>query len=245
MPKTILITGAARGIGRAIAEKFAQHGYNIIINYNESRGLALAYETELKERGINALAIHADVSDPVQVKEMLRIANEKFRQIDVLVNNAGIAEMRLLTDIEESMWDRMFAVNVKGMFLCTQAVAPQMISAKSGVILNISSVWGLVGAAMETHYSATKGAVLAFTKALAKELGPSGIRVNAIAPGAVMTDMLAPLSSDILDMVADETPLGVIGTAEQIADAAYYLASDSGCYVTGQVLSVNGGYVIS
>lgn len=244
MNKTVLVTGAARGIGRAISEKFAENHYNIVINYHESRDLALAFEEDLKNRGINALAIHADVSDRAQVDAMIAQAKEKFYKIDVLVNNAGIADMNLLTDIQEEVWDRLFAVNVKGMFNCTQAVAKGMISHKYGRIINLSSVWGIVGASMECHYSATKGAVLAFTKALAKELGPSGITVNALAPGAVDTDMIAPLGEAVFAQVREETPLGLIGRPSQIADAAFFLAEGSGDFITGQVLSVNGGYVV-
>lgn len=244
MNRTVLITGAARGIGRGIAEKFAENNYNIIINYNQSHDLALEFEQSLKDRGVNALAIKADVSNRAEVDAMVSEAKEKFRKIDVLVNNAGVADMNLLTDIKEEVWDRLFAVNVKGMFNCTQSVVKGMISEKNGRIINLSSVWGIVGAAMECHYSATKGAVLSFSKSLAKELGPSGITVNAIAPGAIDTDMIAPLGEAVFAQIREETPLGVIGTPRQIADTAFFLAEPSGDFITGQVFSINGGYVI-
>lgn len=244
MSKTVLITGAARGIGRGIAEKFAENNYNIIINYHQSQQQALDFEKMLKSNGVNALAIQADVSKRGEVDQMVAQAKEKFRKIDVLVNNAGVADMNLITDIKEEVWDRLFDVNVKGMFNCTQAVVRGMISEKSGKIINLSSVWGIVGASMECHYSATKGAVISFSKALAKELGPSGITVNAIAPGAVDTDMIAPLGEDVFCQMRSETPLGSIGTVRQIADTAFFLADQTGNFITGQTISTNGGYVI-
>ena len=244
MNKTVLVTGGARGIGRGIAEKFAQNNYNIIINYYKSHDLAMDFEKSLKDRGIMAMAIRADVSDSQQVKAMVNQAMDYFGKIDVLVNNAGIADMNLITDIEEAVWDRLFDVNVKGVFNCTQAVAKGMISEKDGRIINISSIWGIVGASMECHYSATKGAVIAFSKALAKELGPSGITVNTVAPGAVETDMIAPLGEDVFQQVREETPLGTLGRVDQIAEAVFFLAEKSGSFITGQLISPNGGLVI-
>ncbi|MDO5063337.1 MAG: 3-oxoacyl-ACP reductase FabG [Peptostreptococcaceae bacterium] len=244
MKKTVLITGAGRGIGRGIAKKFASHGYNIIINYFQSEAAAHSLEEEINAAGGNSIAICADVSDRAQVEQMIRRSIERFGKIDLLINNAGIAEMKLFTDIDPSYWDRIFEVNVKGIFNCCHFVVPQMLSEKKGKIINISSVWGLVGASMESHYSATKGAVNAFTKALAKELGPSGITVNAIAPGAVYTDMIAGLGNEILDYVRNDTPLGDLGTVEQVADMVYFLADTTGDFITGQIISPNGGYVI-
>ena len=244
MNKTVLVTGGARGIGRGIAEKFAQNNYNIIINYNESHDLAMDFEKSLRDRGVHAMAIRADVSDRQQVNNMVAQAVDRFGKIDVLVNNAGIADMNLITDIEEAVWDRLFDVNVKGVFNCTQAVVKGMISEKAGRIINISSIWGIVGASMECHYSATKGAVIAFSKALAKELGPSGITVNTVAPGAVETDMIAPLGEDVFQQVREETPLGTLGRVDQIAEAVFFLAEKSGSFITGQLISPNGGLVI-
>ncbi len=244
MNKTVLVTGGARGIGRGIAEKFAQNNYNIIINYNESHDLAMDFEKSLRDRGVHAMAIRADVSDRQQVNNMVAQAVDRFGKIDVLVNNAGIADMNLITDIEEAVWDRLFDVNVKGVFNCTQAVVKGMISEKAGRIINISSIWGIVGASMECHYSATKGAVIAFSKALAKELGPSGITVNTVAPGAVETDMIAPLGEDVFQQVREETPLGTLGRVDQIAETVFFLAEESGSFITGQLISPNGGLVI-
>ena len=244
MNKTVLVTGGARGIGRGIAEKFAQNNYNIIINYNESHDLAMDFEKSLRDRGVHAMAIRADVSDRQQVNNMVAQAVDRFGKIDVLVNNAGIADMNLITDIEEAVWDRLFDVNVKGVFNCTQAVVKGMISEKAGRIINISSIWGIVGASMECHYSATKGAVIAFSKALAKELGPSGITVNTVAPGAVETDMIAPLGEDVFQQVREETPLGTLGRVDQIAETVFFLAEESGSFITVQLISPNGGLVI-
>ena len=244
MKKTVLVTGSSRGIGRAIAERFAAQNYNIIINYLNSEERAFSLRDEIIADGGDAIAVRADVSDPAQVKNMVEQANKRFGFIDVLVNNAGIAEMKLFPDIDPACWDRIFDVNVKGMFNTCHCVVPQMISERSGRIINIASVWGLVGASMESHYSATKGAMIAFTKALAKELGPSGITVNAVAPGAVLTDMISNLGDEVLGYVRDDTPLGQLGRPEQIADTVYFLAAQSGDFITGQIISPNGGYVI-
>lgn len=245
MNETALITGSSRGIGRAAAILFAERGYRVVINYFQSEEAALSLSRQLNEKGCRTLALHCDVSDRDQVRRMVEEAEKAFGPIDILVNNAGIAEMKLFTDITPEYWERIFAVNVNGIFHCCQAVVPSMVSRKSGRIINISSIWGMVGASCETHYSATKGAILAFTKALAKELGPSGIRVNAIAPGAVYTDMIAGLDPQILEQVKAETPLGVIGSPEEIAETIFFAASQNAALFTGQVLSPNGGLVIT
>lgn len=245
MNETVLITGSSRGIGRAAAILFAERGYRVVINYFQSEEAALSLSRQLNEKGCRTLALHCDVSDRDQVRRMVEETEKAFGPIDILVNNAGIAEMKLFTDITPEYWERIFAVNVNGIFHCCQAVVPSMVSRKSGRIINISSIWGIVGASCETHYSATKGAILAFTKALAKELGPSGIRVNAIAPGAVYTDMIAGLDPQILEQVKAETPLGVIGSPEEIAETIFFAASQNAALFTGQVLSPNGGLVIT
>lgn len=245
MNETVLITGSSRGIGRAAAILFAERGYRVVINYFQSEEAALSLSRQLNEKGCRTLALHCDVSDRDQVRRMVEETEKAFGPIDILVNNAGIAEMKLFTDITPEYWERIFAVNVNGIFHCCQAVVPSMVSRKSGRIINISSIWGMVGASCETHYSATKGAILAFTKALAKELGPSGIRVNAIAPGAVYTDMIAGLDPQILEQVKAETPLGVIGSPEEIAETIFFAASQNAALFTGQVLSPNGGLVIT
>lgn len=244
MKKTVLVTGASRGIGRAIAKKFAKHGYQVVVNYWQSEDQAFALRDELIAQGSSVIAVQADVSDLDSVQKMVKKAMDCFGKIDVLINNAGIAEMKLFTDIRPSYWNRIFDVNVKGIFNVCHCVVPEMISNKSGKIINISSVWGIVGASMESHYSATKGAVNAFTKALAKELGPSGITVNAVAPGAVYTDMISGLGDEILNYVKEDTPLGELGQVDQVADMVYFLADNSGDFITGQIISPNGGYVI-
>lgn len=244
MKRTVLITGSSRGIGRATAKKFAIEGYNVIINYYKSKDKAYSLLEELLSFGANAIVVQGDVSDRKQVEGMFKKSYEKFGNIDVLVNNAGIADMTLFTDVTEEQWQRMFDVNVNGMFNCCQCVLPKMISEKSGRIINIASIWGLVGASCEAHYSATKGAIISFTKALAKELGPSNILVNAIAPGAVDTDMIGGVSEEIREVLKEETPLGVIAKPEEIADVIYLLSTEETKLITGQVINPSGGFVI-
>ncbi len=244
MKGTVLITGASRGIGRAAALAFAGEGFNVAVNYNKSEEMAQSLCSELCGYGVDARAYRADVSDKSAVNEMvLRIA-EELEEITVLVNNAGIAEQSLFSDITEEMWDRMFAVNVKGTYNCTQAVLPHMIHEKQGRIVNISSMWGISGASCEVHYSASKAALIGFTKALAKEVGLSGITVNCIAPGVIATDMNKMLSEETLAELKEETPLNRIGTPEDAAEAILFLASDRAKFITGQVLSVDGGFIV-
>lgn len=244
MNKTVLITGASRGIGKATAVSFAQNGYNIAVNYNKSYEAADMLCSELKQYGVKAKAYHADVSCKSAVNEMIRSIETDLDRITVLVNNAGIAEQALFSDITEEMWDRMFNVNVKGAYNCTQAVLPHMIHNKFGRIINISSMWGISGASCEVHYSASKAALIGFTKALAKETGLSGITVNCIAPGVISTDMNAHLSEEIINELKNETPMGKIGTPEEVAEAILFLASDKSGFITGQVLSVDGGFIV-
>ena len=186
----------------------------------------------------------ADVADAASVNDMIRAVINKFGKIDVLVNNAGIAEQRLFTDITSEAWDRMISVNLTGVFNCIKAVLPGMISRKSGKIVNVSSIWGITGASCEVHYSAAKAAVIGLTKALAKEVGPSNIQVNCVAPGVIDTEMNASLTEADRMAITEETPLGRIGTAEEVASAILYLASPKAGFITGQVLSPNGGVVI-
>ena len=244
MSRTVLITGAATGIGRTAALLFAADGYNVAVHYHTSEAAALQLCAGLGAQGASALAVRADVSDSGQISAMAERVQKEFGHIDVLVNNAGVAQQKLFTDITAQDWDAMFNVNVKGVFHCCQAVLPGMISRKRGSIVNVSSVWGLVGASCEVHYSAAKAAVIGLTKALAKEVGPSGIRVNAVAPGVIATQMTANLDEETMDAIKADTPLGVIGTPEDAAKAIFFLASDKAKYVTGQVLSPNGGFVI-
>ena len=238
---TFLITGASRGIGAEIARKAHALGHNVIINYKSSREAA---ETLAKSLGERALAICADVSEKCEVDEMFDIAEERFGGVDVLINNAGVSSFGVLQDISEEEWDRIFNINVKGAFLCIKAALGHMIRNHGGVIINISSMWGLVGASCEVHYSASKAALIGMTKALAKELGPSGIRVNCVAPGVIDTDMNRSLTADAMKELCEETPLGKIGSPSDVAAAVMFLASDGGSFITGQVISPNGGMVI-
>ena len=240
MLKNALVTGASRGIGRAIATLLSQNGYRVAVNYNKNEAAAQALVSDLCAQGFSAFAVQADVSDRTAVEKMF----EQCGGIDLLVNNAAIAEQILFSDITPDCWKRMFAVNVDGVFNCCQCALPHMIHQKSGCIINISSVWGITGASCEVHYSATKAAVIGLTKALAKELGPSGITVNCIAPGVIDTDMNAHLDAETIAALKEETPLGIIGTGEDIANAVLFLAGNSGRFITGQVISPNGGFLI-
>jgi 3-oxoacyl-[acyl-carrier protein] reductase len=244
MSKTVIVTGASRGIGRAIALAYANDGYNVVINYLNSKSKAFEIKKMIEADGGSAEAIKADVSCRSEAESLISSAVQKYGKIDVLVNNAGIAEQALFTDITEQMWDRIFNVNVKGTFNCIQAVLPGMIHRKSGKIINISSVWGITGASCEVHYSASKAAVIGLTKALAKEVGLSGITVNCIAPGVIDTDMNSLLDSATINALKEETPLNRIGTADDIAQTALFLASDKAGFITGQIISVNGGFLI-
>jgi len=243
MSKTVLITGASHGIGKATARLFCENGFNVVINYNQSEESAFLLEKELRETG-NALAIKADVSKKEQVDAMFQKAKEQFGDVTVLVNNAAVSSIQVMQDITEVEWDRTFGVNVKGMYLCAQAVIPDMIKNKSGHIINISSIWGLTGASCEVHYSASKAAVIGFTKALAKELAPSNICVNCVAPGVVKTAMNRHLSQVDKELLTQEIPLGRLAGADEIAEWIHFLASKGGTYMTGQVISPNGGIVI-
>ncbi len=229
----IVITGGSRGIGAAAVRQFAARGDAVTFLYraHEQAAAATAAAT-------GAAAIRADVSDG----EAVKAAFSQIGPVDVLVNCAGIAHQGLISQITPEQWDRMFAVNVRGIYHCVNAVLPSMLSRQDGSIVNISSIWGQVGASCEVCYSATKGAVIALTKALAKELGPSGIRVNCVAPGVIETDMLQSIPRETLDSLAGETPLGRNGTPEDVARAVVYLADAP--FVTGQVLGVSGGFVI-
>lgn len=239
--KTVLITGAAKGIGRAIAQVFHENNYNVIINYHSSEKEALDLASKLGDRSI---AVKADVSKRDQVERMIDESIKRFEQIDVLVNNAGIAQQKLFTDISEADWDNMMNIHVKGMYNCCQSAVPGMINQKQGKVINISSIWGITGASCEVHYSTAKAAVIGFTKALAKELGPSNIQVNCVAPGIIDTDMNKLLSGEDREALANETPLLRFGRPEEVAQTVLFLASDKADFITGQVISPNGGFVI-
>jgi 3-oxoacyl-[acyl-carrier protein] reductase len=244
MEKTVLVTGASRGIGREVARQFAQNGYAVAIHYHQNKEMAQSLCEELSSQGFPCILVQSDVANRAQVEKMTEQVLTKFGHIDVLVNNAGIAQQKLFTDITEDDWDTLFNVNVKGMYHCCQSVLPGMIRRHSGKIINLSSIWGLTGASCEVHYSAAKAAVIGLTKALAKELGPSNIQVNCVAPGVIDTDMNKHLDAEIIAALKEETPLGVLGTPRDVANAVLFLAGDGGSFITGQVLSPNGGFVI-
>lgn len=242
--KYALITGASGGIGAATARAFAQAGYGMAIHAHRSVDKLHALSQELSALSVPVLEVCADLSDPVQAKTMVDNVLEKFCQLDILICCSGLSHVGLVTDIDPQQWKTLFGVNVDGMHYCCQAVLPHMVHRKEGCILTVSSMWGQIGASCEVAYSATKGAVIAYTKALAQEVGPSNIRVNCIAPGVIATEMNAHLSSEDLAALADETPLGRIGTPEECAACALFLASEGASFVTGQVLAPNGGLVI-
>ena len=244
MNKTVLITGASRGVGREIAKLFAANDYNVAINYFKSEEEAEKLYLHLRDEGYSVIKVQGDVSNRIQVDSMMNIIYNRFGDIDVLVNNAGVAQQKLFTDISEDDWDWMFNVNIKGMFNCCQAVLPKMINNKRGKIINISSIWGLTGSSCEVHYSASKAAVIGFTKALAKEVGPSNIQVNCVAPGIIKTDMISHLNTSIIEKLKSDTPLGVLGTPRDIAEVVLFLASSKADFITGQIISPNGGFVI-
>lgn len=241
--KTVLVTGGAKGIGGAICCNFAREGYNIALNFNNSRDEAVALKEKLSSL-TSVEVFKCDVSDSAQVDRMFSEIENIFGGVDVLVNNAGVAEQALFTDITDDMWQRMIGTNLTGAFNCCRRALGYMIREKSGVIINIASMWGEVGASMEVHYSASKAGLIGLTKALAKEVGLSGVRVNAVSPGVVITDMMASFSEEDKKALAEETPMGTLGSVEDVADAVSFLASDKSGFITGQVLSVNGGFVI-
>ena len=233
--KTALVTGASRGIGAAIARALARDGYLVYINYLSSSDKALALASE-----IGGVAVKADVSDYAQVCAMF----DEIGEINVLVCNAGISEYGLFSDLTPEIWHRIFAVNVDGAYHCIRCALPAMLRKKSGSILTVSSVWGVHGASCETAYSASKSALIGLTRALSKELGPSGIRVNCLAPGVIATDMLCGFSAEEQAQLCEETPLCRLGTPEDVADLACFLSSDKAGFITGQVFGVDGGFAL-
>ena len=237
--KTVLITGGTRGIGRAMVEAFCKKGYNVAFTYKQS---FMAAEELSKTFG--ALAIKADSENENEILKAVEITAEKYGNVDILINNAAVSSFSMINDITLDEWRRTFAINVDAAFLYTKAVIPGMVSNKRGRIINISSMWGEVGSSCEVHYSASKAALIGMSKALAKELGPSGITVNCIAPGVINTEMNSKIESDVMAELIDETPLMRIGTVEDVAAAALFLASDGASFITGDVMNISGGYVI-
>ena len=244
MEKTVIITGASKGIGAAMAILFARKGYNVVIGYNESYQLAKMLSSSLSSQGYNVVPIKVNVANKLETDILIKEAVYKFGSVDVLINNAGVAFNALITDTEEFDSDKIFDVDLKGVFNCCKSVTPVMVNQKSGKIINISSMWGQVGASCEVAYSAAKAGVIGLTKALAKELAPSGITVNCIAPGLIDTSMNSNISVEDLNAFVEDIPLGRMGTAEDIAETALFLASEGADYITGQIIGVNGGYVM-
>ncbi len=243
MKKTVFITGASRGIGAQTALYFAEKGYNVAINCMSNTEKAEQIKASVLALGGDADVFVADVSDAAQVKETVSKINARFGKIDVLINNAGIAQHGLFQFTDDAEYDRLFAVNVKGVFNCCREVLPDMIARKQGSIVNISSVLGITGASCEVVYSACKAAVIGMTSALAKEVGPCGIRVNCVAPGVIDTDMNACHDEETVAELASSAALCDIGSARQVAEAVFFLA-DSASFVTGQTLRVDGGLII-
>lgn len=244
MAKVVVITGASRGIGKAEAEKFARQGYQVIANFNRSEKEMKTFSDSMQKQGLALIPIQADVSNAEEAQKMVDETLRQFGHIDVLICNAGIARQGLLTDFTPEDWRMMMSVNLDSVFYCCRAALPSMIRRQKGCIITTSSIWGITGASCEVPYSAAKAGVIGLTKALAKEAGPSGIRVNCIAPGVIDTQMNGNLTAEVLEELREETPLCQIGTPEQIADCAYFLAEDAASFLTGQVISPNGGFLI-
>ena len=244
MSKVAVITGASGGIGAAVARRLAAQGCYVVLGYCRSREKAESLCRELREAGGEAVSFRADLTKAEEAKALIDFAVQQYGHLDILVNNAGISQIKLFTDITPEEWRQMFAANVDGIYHCCRAAVPYLVQQHSGTIINVSSIWGLCGASCEVHYSASKAAVIGFTQALAKELAPSGITVNCVAPGVIKTDMLDALPSEVLPQLAEETPLRRLGRPEDIAAAVSYLASDDASFVTGQVLTVDGGFIL-
>lgn len=239
--KTVLITGSSRGIGKAIAMRFAKENFNIIINCVSNKELLDETKREIESLGSPCLAYVGDMGDVKKVDELFQLTKERFGGIDILINNAGISQIGLLTDMTIEQWTNIMNTNLNSVFYCSRLAIPHMLSKQAGKIINISSVWGVVGASCEVAYSTTKGGVNSFTKALAKELAPSGIQVNAIACGAIDTDMNHFLDSEELQCLIDEIPTSRLGRAEEVAHLAFQLCEENH-YLTGQVISLDGGW---
>lgn len=244
MKKSVVVTGASRGIGRACAEVFAQNGYSVLIDYNKNADAAEALACELREKyKVNAVPFSADVSDEEQVRRMISKAVYEFGKIDVLVNNAGISLDKTLEDSGTEDYERVFGVNVKGMITATKYAARQMRDT-GGAVVNVSSVWGIAGASGESLYASSKGAVIALTRSLAKELSVYGIRVNCVAPGVIDTDMNKCYSDKALDDLVSRTPLSRMGTPRDVANAVLFLSGEEASFITGQTLTVDGGFIL-
>lgn len=241
--KTVLITGGSRGIGEAIARRFAKGGYNVIINYRNSQIKAENLANELSNYGVRCVAIRADVGDAVQAKLLVKQSLEIFGKIDCVVNNAGVSLTKLLIDSKTTEIEDLIITNLMGTIFVTKEVLTSMMSNRSGKIINIASIWGTVGGSMESVYSATKGGIISFTKAIAKETGLSGITVNAVCPGVILTDMTKSIALDDMQALKDQIAVGRIGQPQDVAGIVYFLASKEADYITGSVIGVDGGMV--
>lgn len=244
MGETVFITGASRGIGAESAKAFAKKGYKVGINYLKNDEAAQKVADEIASFGGTCLLVKGNVASLSDMQKNIEEVTQKLGKISVLINNAGIAYNGVFQDTSPEKWNEIFAVNVNGVYNTTSIVLPSMISEKRGRIINISSIWGMTGASCEVAYSASKAAIIGFTKALAKEVAPSNITVNCVAPGVIDTDMNASLGEDVLASLSEEIPAGRLGKAEEIASLLVHLASKDSAYLTGQVISVNGGFVL-
>ncbi len=243
MERVAIVTGGARGIGKAIVETLAKKGIRVIANYNKSEEKAKILKEELEKENIKIDIFQADVSKKVECKKLIQYVINQYGKIDILVNNAGISKIQLIDEVTEEDWNEMIYTNLYSAFCMCQEAIPYMINRKSGTIINISSVWGIVGASQEVVYSITKAGMDGLTKALAKEVGPSNIRVNSIAPGYIETDMNKEFSEEVLEQIKEETPLERIGKPEDIAKCVEWLIEDN--FTTGQIISINGGWFIT
>ena len=242
MNKVIIVTGASRGIGKAIAKGLSKKGYQVIANYNKSEEQAINLKEELEKENIKIDIFKADVSKRKEAKELVEYTIKKYGRIDVLINNAGISQIKEFTQITDEDWNNMINTNLNSVFYMSQEACKNMIHNKKGCIINISSIWGVIGSSCEVHYSVSKAGIDAMTKSLAKEMGPSHIRVNSIAPGIINTDMNKNLSEEEINNIKDEIPLEKIGKAQDIEKCIEWIIEDE--YTTGQIISINGGWGI-
>lgn len=244
MKNAAIVTGASGGIGRSIAKALALDGWSVLINYNRNRDGAEKLERELTEIGCRAVCCRADVSDREQVNAMLGFAESRLGRAELVVNNAGVAFTGLFQDTDDETWRRILDVNLNGARNVILAALPGMLDRKRGCIVNVSSIWGIRGASCETAYACSKAAIVGLTRSLAAELAPSGIRVNCVAPGCIATDMTLKLGADTVDLLKEETPLGRLGTPQDVANAVRFLASEDSSFITGQVLTIDGGFTV-
>ncbi|MBQ4065619.1 MAG: SDR family oxidoreductase [Clostridia bacterium] len=244
MKKTVIVTGGSRGIGAETVRLFARRGYAVVFSYRNAADRAAELSDTLIAEGCDVTAVRADVSDPEQVRALFRRVAETYGSVDILINNAGIARQQLLTDVTDDDYRETVDTDLGGVIYCCREAVPYFLRHHEGVIVNVSSVWGLCGASCESVYSAAKAGVIGFTKALAKELGPSGIRVNCVAPGVIDTNMNACHSDETVRSLAEETPLLRIGRPEEVAETIFFLASEQASFITGQTIAVDGGFAL-